>query len=180
MRAGPDAPISRRALIATGACSLIALGAAGLLRARAEARVAEAQQFIDRGDVLLRDAVPLQAGDAVPPLRSALEIDPENAKALGLLALAEETRANNGGSSDAGETLRAAEKAARAALQRDANEPHARLAMIDITAGSIDWSQMEDRLEALRASTAGQPACPRQPDILPAGRRPNVQVLGIQ
>ena len=157
VRAGPDAPISRRALIATGACSLIALGAAGLLRARAEARVAEAQQFIDRGDVLLRDAVPLQAGDAVPPLRSALEIDPENAKALGLLALAEETRANNGGSSDAGETLRAAEKAARAALQRDANEPHARLAMIDITAGSIDWSQMEDRLEALRASAPANP-----------------------
>ena len=50
----------------------------------------------------------------------------------------------------AGETLRAADSAQR--CERDANEPHARLAMIDITAGSIDWSQMEDRLEALRAS----------------------------
>jgi len=153
-RASPtsNSPVTRRSLIAVGASSLIALGAAGLWRARGEANDAEAQRLIHRGDVLLRDAVPLQAGEAVPPLRSALEIDPGNAKALGLLALAEETRANNGGSSDAGETLRAAEAAARSALKRDPNEPHARLAMIDITAGSLDWSQMEDRLEALRAS----------------------------
>jgi tetratricopeptide (TPR) repeat protein len=113
--------------------------------------------LINRGDSLLRDAVPLQAGEALPPLRSALEIDPGNAKALGLLALAEETRTNNGGSDNAGETLRTAEEAARAALQRDPREPHARLAMIDITAGSLDWSQMEDRLEALRASAPANP-----------------------
>jgi DNA-binding winged helix-turn-helix (wHTH) protein len=150
--AGGALPISRRSLIAAGASSVVALGAAGLWRARTDARIAKAQRWIDRGDVLLRDAVPLQAGEALPPLRSALEIDPGNAKALGLLALAEETRANNGGSNNAGETLRAAEQAARAALQREPNEPHARLAMIDMTAGSLDWAQMEDRLEALRAS----------------------------
>lgn len=145
-------PITRRSLIAAGASSLVALGGAGLWHAREQARVAAAQRWIDRGDNLLRDAVPFQAGEALPPLRSALDIDPDNAKALGLLALAEETRANNGGSTNAGETLRAADQAARAALQRDPSEPHARLAMIDITAGSLDWSQMEDRLEALHAS----------------------------
>lgn len=145
-------PISRRSLMAVGACSLLAIGGAGLWRTRTNARAAEAERFIDRGDVLLRDAVPLQAGDALPPLQSALAIDPGNAKALGLMALAEETSANNGGSKNAGETLRAAESAARAALQRDPDEPHARLAMIDMTAGSLDWAQMEDRLEAVRAS----------------------------
>jgi DNA-binding winged helix-turn-helix (wHTH) protein/tetratricopeptide (TPR) repeat protein len=151
--AGYIAPgIPRRAVVAGGACALVALGGAGLWRARTNARAAEAQRFIDRGDVLLRDAVPIQAGEAVPPLQSALEIDPGNAHALGLLALAEETRANNGGSTNAGETLRSAEQAARTALQRDPNEPHARLAMIDIKAGSLDWAQMEDRLEALRTS----------------------------
>jgi DNA-binding winged helix-turn-helix (wHTH) protein/tetratricopeptide (TPR) repeat protein len=144
--------VSRRSLIAAGASSLLAVGGARLWRARRETRLAEAQDWTDRGDILLRDAVPLQAGEALPPLRSALKIDPQNAKALGLLALAEETRANNGGSINAGDTLRAAETAARAALKRDPNEPHARLAMIDITAGSLDWAQMEDRLEALRAS----------------------------
>lgn len=146
------ASISRRSLVAAGASSFILLGGAGLWRARGNARAAETGQWVDRGDILLRDAVPLQAGEAVPPLRSALEVDPKNARALGLLALAEETRANNGGSADAGETLRAAAVAARAALQIDKNEPHAQLAMIDITAASLDWSQMEDRLEALRAS----------------------------
>src|SRR4051812_28662787 len=149
---GVKPPISRRTLLAAGASALVALGGAGLWQGRKQARVAEAQRLIDRGDILLRDAVLLQAGDALPALRSALEIDPNNAKALGLLALAEETRASNGGSANAGETLRAAEEAARAALQRNPGEPHARLAMIDITAGSLDWSQMEDRLEALRES----------------------------
>ncbi len=151
---GGDAtrPITRRSLIVAGVSSLVALGGTALWHARSQARVADAQRLIDRGDILLRDAVPLQAGEALPPLRAALEIDPTNAKALGLLALAEETRANNGASANAGETLRGAEEAARAALQRDPNEPHARLAMIDMTAGSLDWSQMEDRLEALRSS----------------------------
>jgi len=130
---------------------LLAVGGTGLWQKR-EARLASATRWTDRGDVLLRDAVPIEAGEAVPPLRSALEIDPGNARALGLMALAEETRANNGGSSDAGDTLRSAAALARAALSRDPDEPHARLAMIDITAGSLDWSQMEDRLEALRAS----------------------------
>lgn len=147
----PNQRLARRAVVA-GAASVVALGAAGLWRVRAEARHAAAQRWTDRGDILLRDAVPLQADEAVPPLRAALQVDPGDARALGLLALAEETSANNGGSSNAGETLRFAERAARTALQRDPSEPHARLAMIDITAGSLDWSQMEDRLEALRAS----------------------------
>jgi Tfp pilus assembly protein PilF len=145
-------PITRRAIVTGGASVFLALGAAGLWRAHRESRLADAQRWTDRGDILLRDADPLQAGDALPPLRSALEIDPNNAKALGLLALTEETRANNDGSTNAGETLRFAEGVARAALQRDPSEPHARLAMIDMTAGSLDWIEMEDRLEALRAS----------------------------
>ncbi|MEO7365362.1 MAG: helix-turn-helix domain-containing protein [Sphingomicrobium sp.] len=149
---GVAPPITRRSLIAAGTSSLVALGGAGLWRTRAQGRIAEVQRWTDRGDILLRDAVPLQAGEALPPLRSALEIDPRNAKALGLLALAQEMRANNGGSANAGETLRSADEAARAALKRDPSEPHARLAMIDITAGSLDWSQMEDRLAALHVS----------------------------
>jgi DNA-binding winged helix-turn-helix (wHTH) protein/tetratricopeptide (TPR) repeat protein len=149
---GVMSPVNRRFLIAAGASSLVALGGAGLWRAQKHPRVAEAQRWVDRGDTLLRDAVPLQAGEALPPLRLALRLDPKNAQALGLLALAEETQANNGGSANAGETLRTAQEAARTALQSDPSEPHARLAMIDITAGSLDWSQMEDRLEALRAS----------------------------
>jgi len=141
---------TRRAMIIGSTSMAFALGGAGLWRARKESRLAEVERWTDRGDVLLRDAAPLQAGEALAPLRSALWVDPENARALGLLALTEETRANNGGSTNAGETLRFAERTARSALLRDPNEPHARLAMIDMTAGSLDWSQMGDRLEALR------------------------------
>jgi tetratricopeptide (TPR) repeat protein len=144
--------ITRRTLIGGATFSLLALGGAELWRARTETGFTEAQRLIDRGDVLLRDAVPLEAGEALPPLQAALRIAPDNAKALGLLALTEETCANNGGSSNAGDTLRFAEETARAALQRDPNEPHARLALIDLTSGSLEWSQIEDRLEALRVS----------------------------
>jgi DNA-binding winged helix-turn-helix (wHTH) protein/tetratricopeptide (TPR) repeat protein len=148
----PNQRLARRAVIAGGASILLASGGVGLWQTRRRTRLAEVQSWTDRGDILLRDAVPLQAAEAAPPLRAALQIDRWNAKALGLLALTEETSANNGGSRNAGDTLRFAEGAARAALQRDPNEPHARLAMIDLRAGSLDWSQMEDRLEALRTS----------------------------
>ena len=154
---GATPTIDRRTMLAAGAASLCALAGAGVWQSRKQGHAAEASRWVDRGDILLRDAVPLEASEAVPPLRSALAIDPGNATALGLLALAQETSAYNGGSRNAGETLRAAEQAARAALARNPDEPHARLAMIDISAGSLDWSQMEDRLEALRASAPANP-----------------------
>lgn len=148
----PAHRIGRRTAIAACASLFAALAVAGLWRTRTEGRLAEVRRLTGRGDVLLRDAVPIEAGEALPPLQAALQIDPDNAKALGLLALAEETRANNGGSANAGDTLRSAEQAARAALRSDPGEPHARLALIDMTAVSLNWAQMEDRLEALRAS----------------------------
>ena len=143
--------VSRRTALAGSASLLVALGGAALWRAGTDARVADARSLTDRGDVLLRDSVPLEAGVALAPLRASLKINPDDSRALGLLALTEETRAYNGGASDAGETLVAAEQAARAALLRDPNEPHARLAMIDMKSGSLDWAQIEDRLEAVRA-----------------------------
>jgi tetratricopeptide (TPR) repeat protein len=79
-------------------------------------------------------------------------LSPDNPRALGLVALAEETRANNGGSNAPGPSLQLAAQAARTALDRDPGEPHARLAMIDLRAGSLDLSQFEDGLQAVRAS----------------------------
>jgi DNA-binding winged helix-turn-helix (wHTH) protein len=144
-------PVSRRTALVGGASLLAALGGAALWRARTEVRTADARRLTERGDVLLRDSVPLEAGVALAPLQASLEINPNDPTTLGLLALAEESRAYNGGSSNAGETLLAAEKAARAALLRDPDEPHARLAMIDMKSGSLDWAQIEDELEAVRA-----------------------------
>lgn len=147
---GQHPGISRRAV--TVGVAVLALAGAALWRTRTDARLAEADGWIDRGNIMLRDAVPLQAGDALPPLRKALEINPDSARAHGLLALAEETRAYNGGSTSPGDTLRIAEQAARAALQRDPSEAHAQLAILDMTAASLEWAQMEDRLQALHAS----------------------------
>lgn len=138
------APMARRSLVIGGA----AIAIAGVWRAFS-GRDDRARDLADRGDVLLRDAVPMEAGAAIPPLRQALELAPSDPRALGLLALAEETRVNNGGGGNAGETLRSAERNARAALAIDPSEPHARLAMLDMKAGGLDWLQMEAQLQAL-------------------------------
>ena len=147
-----SSPMTRRSAVIGVAASAVALGGAGSWVARRDTRLAEAKHLTDRGDILLYDAVPIQAGEALPPIKTALDIDPDNGRALGLLALTEETRANNGGSANPGDTLRLAAQVAREALKQDPNEPHARLAMIDMAAGSLTWAQWEDRLEALRAS----------------------------
>jgi len=144
-------PVTRRRIVTGAVASLLALGGAGLWVSRRNVRASEAERLTDRGSTLLFDAAPTEAGDAAPSLRAALDIDPDNSRALGLLALAEETRANNGGSRP-GDTLRDAAQLASEALKRDPDEPHARLAMIDMGAGSLTWAQWEDRLEALRAS----------------------------
>jgi len=143
--------VSRRTALAGGASLLAVLGGAALWRAGTDKRTAVARHLTDRGDILLRDSVPLEAGQALAPLQASLKIEPNDPRTLGLLALTQETRAYNGGASNPGETLRSAEEAARAALAFDPNEPHARLAMIDMKSGSLDWAQIEDQLEAVRA-----------------------------
>jgi tetratricopeptide (TPR) repeat protein len=142
--------LSRRTALLAGASLVAAVSGAALWRSGTDARSADARRFTDRGDFLLRDSVPMEAGEALAPLRASLNIDANDPRTLGLFALAEETRAYNGGASNAGETLLAAERAARAALSRNPNEPHARLAMIDMKSGSLDWAEIEDQLEAVR------------------------------
>jgi DNA-binding winged helix-turn-helix (wHTH) protein len=142
--------VDRRTLIGIGAAAGVTLIGAAVW-GRTGRGSAEAERWIDQGDTLLRDVAPLQAGVAVAPLRNALAIDPANARALGLLALAEETQANNGGSPNPGPTLRAAEQAAKAALERNAKEPHARLALLDMSGATLNWIEWEKQLLSLHA-----------------------------
>lgn len=141
-------PVSRRMLVVGG--GLAAFVVAGLL-SRADYGSDEGSRWIDEGDVRLRDSVPAQAGIAIAPLRKALAIEPRNARALGLLALAQETSANNGGSRDAGALLRDAEQSAKAALAIDPAEAHARLALLDMSGAQLDWLEWERQLEQVLA-----------------------------
>jgi DNA-binding winged helix-turn-helix (wHTH) protein len=141
--------ITRRSVLAGSAAALaVGAGGAGLWISR-ENKAQRATRLVDRGDTLLRDAAPMLAGEALPPLQEALALEPANARALGLAALANETQAFNGGP-NAADALRDADQQARAALRLDRREPHARLAMLDMQAGSLDWSQTEAGLQALR------------------------------
>jgi DNA-binding winged helix-turn-helix (wHTH) protein/tetratricopeptide (TPR) repeat protein len=145
----PPAPLARRSLVVGGTAILLSAVAGGGMWRTLAGRRDQARSLTDRGDILLRDAVPMEAGAAIQPLQQALDLEPDDPRALGLLALAEETRANNGGSPNAGETLRSAEQIAHAALAIDDSEPHARLAMLDIKAGGFDWSEMEAQIQDL-------------------------------
>jgi DNA-binding winged helix-turn-helix (wHTH) protein/tetratricopeptide (TPR) repeat protein len=141
--------ITRRSVLAGSAAALaVGVGGAGLWISR-ENKAQRATRLVDRGDTLLRDAAPMLAGEALPPLQQALEMDPSNVRALGLSALANETQAFNGGP-NAAEALRDADQQAREALRLDPSEPHARLALLDMRAGSLSWAQTEAGLQALR------------------------------
>lgn len=170
-------PVARRTMLACGTSLLIAAGGAGLWRIRRGIRDAEVRQLVDRGDGLLRDAAPPQADEALPSLRSALSLDPDDSTALGLLALAEETRANTGGSDTPGETLRtggssrADARSARAACTPRHDRHDGGGSRLVCAGGPFGSSARIG---------ADKPACSRQPRQFPSVCGTNVQVLVLQ
>jgi DNA-binding winged helix-turn-helix (wHTH) protein/tetratricopeptide (TPR) repeat protein len=129
---------SRRLLLAGGAT---AVGAAGfgawwLGRDRVDPRF---EALIERGKAALR----LDEPGAAKYFEQAVAIEPRNAKARGLLAYALANNINDGPGEVPGPVANAAERAARAALEIDPNEPNALLAMIGMQSGVLDWISRE-------------------------------------
>jgi DNA-binding winged helix-turn-helix (wHTH) protein/tetratricopeptide (TPR) repeat protein len=135
--------VSRREL-AGGAVATAAIGVAGWWwfgRDRTDPRV---EKLIAEGDRLLRAGPPDGRLQAMGAFRKAIALDPDNAKAWGLLAYAEsgalETASGRGGA----QTALSADRSAKTALSIDPNEPNARLAMLKIQNDMIDWIARED------------------------------------
>lgn len=139
----PSRPISRRTLIGgVGTVSLAAIGAA-IWWPRSQTIDPRAGQLVSRARrLLVENAIGDQAA-AVTMLREATKIDPAYAAAWGMLALALGRTAQFQRPIDP-QIIDAVDKAAKSALSISQDEPHARLAIINLQRGTMEWARRED------------------------------------
>ena len=149
-----NAPVSRRwALVAGGAAA--AVGGTGLwwkLRDRPDPRVTE---LINSGRDAMLVAMPGSTEKATSSLRQAAQLDPTNAEAWGLLALAMRDVVEEAPPSAVSKAVIETESAARKALAIDAKEPNARTALATVRPEFGRWADTEDSLRAILADAPG-------------------------
>lgn len=141
------APATRRWVI--GGTVAVALGGVGLwsaLRDRADPRAA---LLVERGKQALRLALPDSDAQGVSAFSEAVAIEPRNAEAWGLLALALRNKAENSEPDGVTGAVEAMEQAARRALALDPTEGNALTALATIRPAFGDWLNAEKRLLAV-------------------------------
>lgn len=138
--------LSRRTLIGAGAAAS-ALGAAGIWFAGREVGDPRFDTLMRRGEDALRE----DDSGAAQYFRQAAAIQPDNAKAWGLLAYALGSGADTGPAAVTGRTAHAADRAARTALKIDPNESNALLAMTVVQSEMLDWFSREERYRRILA-----------------------------
>lgn len=142
--------VSRRRLVGGAAVAGVATlgGIAGwnLFVRRPDPRAAE---LIARGAQILRDEMPDSEQQGIGFLTEATKIDPDNADAWGLLALAWRNAAEHGTPGEIASAVRSCEAAARRALALDPNQANAQTALAKLRPIFGDWSGAEQRLRAI-------------------------------
>ena len=149
--------ISRRVLVASALT--IAVGGGGLwlvTRDRPDPRVGE---LVEDGRRIIREGWPNSELQAVDSLRRATSLDPGNAEAWGLLALAWRNVVEGARPAEVSDALRNCETAAQRALTLDPREPNARTALATLRPEFGSWGPTEDSLRAiLKDSPTNVPA----------------------
>ena len=142
--------ISRRLLLGSGAAVAAAVGGLGLWSVRRSQADRRFDELMDRGEQALEYGDP--SVNPAQYYRQAAAIRPDDAKAQGLLAYSQANAAEFGQAGDASAALQEAERATRAALALDPNEPNARLALIRLQRSMLDLATTEDRLREVLAT----------------------------
>ena len=148
--------LQRRAVIAGGAGAAVLAGAA-LWRWREARGSTETTQLIERGIVSLRHGLPEYHAQGVAAFRRASELEPENARAWGLLAVALRAAGEYGTPEQATEAGRQSELAARRALAIDPRQSDALAALALLTPSFGAWLEAEQRLREVLAIDPGNP-----------------------
>jgi DNA-binding winged helix-turn-helix (wHTH) protein/tetratricopeptide (TPR) repeat protein len=143
--------ISRRVLIGGGTAATAVLGAGGFWWATRDRPDPRFDALMEQGENALR----LDEPGALKFFQEAVLIESRNARAWGLLAYALGKGGFGGPDDVAGPTAQAAERAARAALKIDPNEPNALLAMTYVQSHLLDWNSREERLGRILAIDPG-------------------------
>ena len=158
--------LSRRAIIGTGAAAAAAAGAAGfwwLSRApddRFNALMARGDEAFRNGGAFENSVIQSNNSPTMIDLyERAVRLEPDNAKAWGLLAYFRSAAAGDLGRNDSGKIVAQAQAAADRALQLDPKEPNARVGMFLLNGAMFDL-QSRDRLlrEILGTDPANLPA----------------------
>jgi DNA-binding winged helix-turn-helix (wHTH) protein/tetratricopeptide (TPR) repeat protein len=90
--------------------------------------------------------------EAAKYFEQAVAMRPDNPQAQGLFAMAQATDAEYGDPGEASAALQRADRAARAALAVDPDEPNARLALVTLQRSTLDLATNEDRLRDILAT----------------------------
>ena len=138
--------------------ALAATGAAALgiwaLKPRTDPRYVD---LLDRGKQAMRMGLPGIKDQGVEFFSEAVKIEPGNATAWGLLALAQSNAAEVSPPQTAGGVVQESEQAARRALALDAREPNALTALAMLQLKLDDWLTTEKKLRAVLAIAPDNP-----------------------
>jgi DNA-binding winged helix-turn-helix (wHTH) protein/tetratricopeptide (TPR) repeat protein len=146
---GKRSVVSRRVLMGGAAAVTAILGAGGLWWAGTQEE-REFNEMMARGEQALHSADP--GANASQYLRRAVAIRPDNAKAQGLFAYARAVRSDYAETNLAG-AMEESQRAARAALHIDPEEPNARVAQVLLERSMLDFAATEDRFRTILAAT---------------------------
>lgn len=157
----PEAPsraptIDRRAVVAGAAAILVAGVGVAWWSKGGSANSQEAERLIERGRQVLRESVPQQEQAAIAMLHQAVELDPKNSEAWGLLALAYRAHLENGAAGVVTEALRRSELAARRAIEIDPDNGNALTALTMLRPEFGNWQTAELQL---REALERDPTC---------------------
>ena len=143
------APISRRdALIAGGViASATATGLWWHARSADDARFAT---LLSAGEKAVRSSA--FDDKTVHTLEAAVSLQPNSAKAWGLLAFVKAMRTMEAPPNEMPRAVEQVETAARTSLAIDANEPNALLAMFELQGSTLDWITRDRRLRQIIAT----------------------------
>lgn len=142
--------MNRRTMLGAGSAVLVAAiaGGAYFWTRDAETQVfdREVTQWIDEADKLLREWLPGNDTYAEALLLKAVQRQPENARAWGLLALTYRRHVETGDVQDIPQNLAAGTAAADRALRLDPDESHALVAKATLQPEFGNWGAVEEAL----------------------------------
>jgi tetratricopeptide (TPR) repeat protein len=145
--------VSRRLMLGSAAAAgVAAVGGLGWWAMRQSVENHRFNELIDLGkQTLLYDDGSTKAAEY---FEQAVAMRPNNAQAQGLFAMTQATAAEYGRPGEASAAVQRADRAARAALAVDSEEPNARLALVTLQRSTLDLATNEDRLREILASAA--------------------------
>ncbi|MEO6434014.1 MAG: TIR domain-containing protein [Sphingomicrobium sp.] len=142
--------VSRRVLVlGTGAAAALAASGGGLwwaLQSRDDPRL---RPLLDRAEGALRAGTADE--ETNKQLERAVAIQPDSARAWGLLALIRILASPGADPKESGDLVRGSSSAARQALSLDPAEDNALLAMFHLEGSALDWATRDARLRQIIA-----------------------------